>query len=152
MKLIVIMAAFVAWLGANSDLPTPEEAPIIRTAPAERVFHMYYPGQSYDPDSGDVVFAIYQIGDGTIYVADDVDLETAWGQSVILHELVHYYQDNSGNTYACLGDMEREAYQLQQDWLEEQGVNLFDHINGLFMIFEWQRGCERYRLPDEGDH
>jgi hypothetical protein len=42
-------------------------------------------------------------------------------QSYIVHEMVHHAQTLSGRTFACHDAKEKEAYILQNRWLEEQG-------------------------------
>lgn len=41
--------------------------------------------------------------------------------SVLLHELVHYRQEQYD--WRCIAEMERPAYRLQEEWLEDQGVD-----------------------------
>ncbi len=41
--------------------------------------------------------------------------------STLLHELVHLAQFEA-REWACPGEAEWEAYKLQAEWLEEQGV------------------------------
>jgi len=40
--------------------------------------------------------------------------------SVLLHELIHYRQEQYD--WRCVAEMERPAYRLQEEWLTEQGV------------------------------
>ncbi len=47
--------------------------------------------------------------------------EDTFDISVLLHELVHYRQEEYD--WRCVGEMERPAYRLQEEWLEEQGVD-----------------------------
>lgn len=41
--------------------------------------------------------------------------------SVLLHELVHYRQEQYD--WRCIAEMEVPAYRLQEEWLEEHGVD-----------------------------
>lgn len=55
----------------------------------------------------------------TIYLSDSVELNTVYGRSVLLHELVHYMQHKNG-LYAssiCLQALERPAYELTNKYL-----------------------------------
>jgi hypothetical protein len=147
MKIIVLMAAFVAWLGSNSDLPTPEYAPTIKYISDERAWHMIRPGTTLpaDPDDGRVL-AVHMVG--TIYLTPQIDLDTPFGQSVLLHELVHFYQEEAGLELPCMGKREEQAYRIQKLWLEQQGVDIWDHLDPLFTMFVWQQGCGGDRWPE----
>lgn len=58
-----------------------------------------------------------------IELAADLDLDTPWGQSFLLHELVHHAQARGDRiTGACEGRLEAEAYTLQADFLRETGA------------------------------
>jgi hypothetical protein len=49
------------------------------------------------------------------------DPESIRSQSYVLHELVHHAQLLGGKRYPCHSAKEREAYELQNRWLAEQG-------------------------------
>lgn len=57
-----------------------------------------------------------------IEIAPDLDLTTAWGQSFLLHELVHFAQARGGRLTTCEGVLEAEAYRMQADFLREKGA------------------------------
>lgn len=57
-----------------------------------------------------------------IEIAPDLDLTTAWGQSFLLHELVHFAQARGNRLNACEGVLEAEAYRMQADFLREKGA------------------------------
>ena len=61
---------------------------------------------------------------GRIELAPDLNLTTAYGQSFLLHELVHAAQFAEGaNTVApCPAALEAEAYQVQAQFLQEAGL------------------------------
>ena len=67
---------------------------------------------AYFPDTGDIA------------LAPDLDLTTAYGQSYLLHELVHAAQYASGaqTRAACPAALEAEAYRLQADFLREANL------------------------------
>jgi Domain of unknown function (DUF6647) len=45
-------------------------------------------------------------------------------QSVIVHELVHHAQAVSGRRFACSAEAERDAYDIQEEWLSRFGLSL----------------------------
>lgn len=56
---------------------------------------------------------------GQIELAPDLDLTSAYGQSYLLHELVHAAQYAGGRQHkvACIGALEAEAYAVQAQFL-----------------------------------
>lgn len=49
------------------------------------------------------------------------DRSSVRASSYLVHELVHHAQFFSDKQYACNNEKEREAYQLQNQWLAERG-------------------------------
>lgn len=62
---------------------------------------------------------------GRIDLAPDLDLASAYGQSFLLHELVHAAQYRAGRdrTAPCPAALEAEAYGEQADFLVEAGLS-----------------------------
>lgn len=62
---------------------------------------------------------------GRIDLAPDLDLATAYGQSFLLHELVHAAQYRAGRDrdVPCAAALEAEAYGEQADFLMEAGLS-----------------------------
>ena len=58
----------------------------------------------------------------SIALAADLDLTTPWGQSVLLHEMVHAAQHAADGLPACLASLEYEAYAVQADFLRAHGA------------------------------
>lgn len=59
-----------------------------------------------------------------IELAPDLDLTTAYGQSYLLHELVHaaQYANGAQNRVPCPAALEAEAYTVQADFLRQHGL------------------------------
>ena len=68
--------------------------------------------------------------DGAIYLPDTFTLGR--DDFMLLHELVHHMQDESGHKFECLAEREREAYLLQTRFVEETGTG--DAPNNMFML------------------
>jgi len=75
-----------------------------------------------------------------IEIAPDLDLATAWGQSFLLHELVHFAQARGGRLGACEGVLEAEAYRLQADFLREEGA--IDDARTVTALSAIMGGCD----------
>jgi hypothetical protein len=62
---------------------------------------------------------------GKIELAPDLDLTTAYGQSFLLHELVHAAQfaERADLRARCPAALEAEAYRVQAQFLQEAGLS-----------------------------
>jgi hypothetical protein len=61
---------------------------------------------------------------GQIELAPDLDLTAAYGQSFLLHEMVHAAQfaEGADRTASCPAALEAEAYRVQADFLHAAGL------------------------------
>ena len=66
--------------------------------------------------------AEYDFTARAIRLASDIDLTTVYGQSVLLHEMVHAAQHASGLDPDCRAELEYEAYATQAAYLTEHGA------------------------------
>ena len=138
----VLIDALLDWIGDHStydvaDIPHP----IVRQLSPEELTREYYTGVAHlIPDDGvdERLNALYAPGDGahgTIYMIDAARYDGAtnfepatenplW-REVLLHELVHHVQHQSGAAAAwpCLAMGERQAYALGGQYLDELRVD-----------------------------
>ena len=65
---------------------------------------------------------MYDFETKTIILREGFDINTVHDKSILLHELAHHlqYQNYKNENAACLGELEREAYDLQDKWLKEK--------------------------------
>jgi hypothetical protein len=77
------------------------------------------PAQSLRSQAG-----AYLPASGQIELAPDLDLATAYGQSYLLHELVHAAQFANGadTRVPCPAALEAEAYTVQASFLRQHGL------------------------------
>lgn len=68
---------------------------------------------------------LYNHKNNTIYLNDNVDMDTIFGKSVLLHEVVHYLQYQNGvyDTAQCVAENEKLAYEIQNRYLTEHKVD-----------------------------
>ncbi|MFM7332795.1 MAG: hypothetical protein ACKO1H_00050 [Tabrizicola sp.] len=61
---------------------------------------------------------------GQIELAPDLDLTTAYGQSFLLHEMVHAAQfaEGADSRVPCIAALEAEAYLVQAQFLHDAGL------------------------------
>ena len=83
--------------------------------------------------------ALYDHIDKVVILNKDFDITTVHDKSVLFHELVHHlqYANDIDSTVKCNGELEKEAYTLQDEWLHEKyGLNVWDtiQINQLFFM------------------
>ena len=71
-------------------------------------------------DHGLRLGGIYIPDSDKIYLLERLDLDDPRDQSILVHELVHYVQDQLGVS-GTPEQMETQAYALQDQWLREQG-------------------------------
>lgn len=77
-------------------------------------------GRDYRTDS---IVGLFHQGSQTVYLSEKLDLNSAYGQSVLVHELVHYLQHHNG-LYAstfCIQNLEKLAYNMTNKYLISQG-------------------------------
>ena len=71
--------------------------------------------------------ALFDTRDHVIMLPDDFDEKKIRDQSILLHELVHYMQwklELYPKNYTCRQQTEFEAYDLQEKFLAERGLDL----------------------------
>ena len=118
-----VMAALISWIAANSGLPVALPPEVVFEAPKHLSNLMYDDAVPFENRVR--VVGVYQPSKHRITLTRGWDAETAKDRSALLHELVHHLQHQTGREYACIGDKEREAYDLQIRWLDEQALDFF---------------------------
>jgi len=103
------------WVRDHSEYKSLELPKVVFRS-YEELGRMYY-GDQYRPD---LPLKIEAITDGGV-----IFLEAHWkpvrDDYVLLHELVHFQQFESGKDFQCVGQKELEAYTLQDQWVVEHG-------------------------------
>jgi hypothetical protein len=89
-----LVAAISTWISAQFSLPAIEQQPIIKLVPPEEItalrYHLSTGGSAEDNNN---TVAIYQDRTQTIYLADDWNGSTPAEQSILVHEMVHHFQN-----------------------------------------------------------
>ena len=100
--------------------------------------------------------AIYDHNNKVIILNKRFNIKTIKDKSILFHELVHHmqYENDINNIVECRGQLEKEAYTLQDEWLQEKyNVNVWDtiKINKLFfmMITNCRENHWSFRLKDK---
>lgn len=131
-----LLLALMTWIQAASGLPMPDAPPTVARVSPQRMAELADPtaAGSARPSARSGYLALYHLESRTILLRPDWRAEDLRDRSILLHELVHHMQAESGQAYPCPGAREREAYELQARWLDERGADLFQlmGMNGLF--------------------
>lgn len=113
--------AMMLWIEANTDYHAPAFQPNVVITEPSNVCVAYGLNQQGRCQAARLL-GFYD-KDVTIYLRNDyqhTDIEHA---SRLLHELVHYVQwKNGSHENRCLGDLEAEAYELQDRWRVQFGL------------------------------
>ena len=122
-----VLEQYIQWIADNSNLeynnePLPE---IVYVDQAMLQILMY--GEAMVAQSElegfnlpDVI-ALYDSSTDQITLSTGTDIHAFENQYILVHELIHYMQDINGITDPCPGMLEREAYELTDQWQDEVG-------------------------------
>ena len=122
------MYAFISgallWVTAQFGYDGALPAPVVQRASEAQMVQV---AAATDPsmrdhirDHGLRLGGLYIPDSDKIYLLDRLDLDDPRHQSVLVHELVHYVQDQLGVTGPA-EQLEAQAYALQERWLREVG-------------------------------
>ena len=129
-----LLASFMIWINAHTGLTIPH-LPDIMFKNDEQLFHMVYPGVKYEgPEKSVNVMGVY-ISD-TIYLLNDFDVNDIWDQSILLHELIHHYQEYNDieDLHECPQRREYHAIMIQKEWLDQQDKNIWEYLSPLWVL------------------
>lgn len=132
-QLLVIL---LLWIGQNSDFDYHESmgTPAIEQVSQLELAHIYVgddihaQGFINDEEKADIftslmnsLEAVYAADKNTIYLGERVDVDTAYGRSIVVHELIHFLQNvHQHHTQVNCGNaLEKDAYFIQADYMRE---------------------------------
>ena len=111
------------WITENSDYGPLKKHPAYITVEPKTLLYIYY---NDAPDG--FVEGVNYADIGAIYLPHTMLLQTGFDLErdayILLHELVHHFQMESGRAFACIGAQEAEAYALQNKYVEETGTGV----------------------------
>ena len=112
-----ILTALMIWLGANTPFNTNHDIPRVIFLPQAQMEEMFYKGNDKGVNTLD---GLYDAESDTIILPDTWDRRKPWDLGVLLHEMVHYLQDQNEIHFNCTAEMERDAWPIQQQYLKEK--------------------------------
>mgnify|MGYP002862481764 CR=1 FL=1 len=147
------------WISTVTGYPVPEPPSIVFVETPRDLFRIAngcdLPDRSksdkkwcerYDKkaDEFGTILALYDPEKKTIILQKGWTSDTIPGRSILVHELVHHMQYMSGqiSKFKCQGKIEKEAYDVQNKWLEPYGLDVHKalKIGPLFLFMATQ--CE----------
>jgi hypothetical protein len=122
------MYAFISsallWVTAQFGYDGALPAPIVQWASQAQMVQVAGAtdpaAREYIRDHGIRLGGLYIPDSDKIYLLESMDMDDPRHQSVLVHELVHYVQDQIG-VAGTTEQLETQAYALQDQWLQEQG-------------------------------
>ena len=115
-----ILSIMLSWAVTLTGYPTPQQVPTIEMVPHTFMIEHACRGQACHVQG-------WFPGGQTIYLDQNLDpINGLYDSSVLLHELVHYLQQEAHSSIhaSCVDniDAEREAYGAQREYLLRYGV------------------------------
>jgi hypothetical protein len=126
------------WLSTQFDLPAIHDYPRVELAPAAKIVGLGYQrlllnleakvAPSDHGEHRDIV-AVYDDATRTIYLPEGWSGSTAIEQSVLVHEMVHHFQNVLAIKHSCPQEHEKLAYEAQDRWLVRSGLGLANEFD-----------------------
>jgi len=133
-----LVKAIEAWLSIEFDLPAIGEHPCLKLVSAAKIAALRFKGLLSTPGPGmaanehgtasaqrDTV-AVYYDATQTIYLPEGWKGSTPPELSILVHEMVHHFQNVLGLKHECPQEREKLAYVAQDRWLGLFGHSLAD--------------------------
>jgi hypothetical protein len=114
-----VVTGLIAWIVAKTGWVV-QEPPPIRFVSQTQLDEMYCGGNSSSNDIHPC--ALYSNKSHMIYLPDKWNPNDLHDRSALLHELVHHLQALNNVKAKCLAAYEPQAFDLQFEWLREQGI------------------------------
>jgi len=122
-----LLEALAIWVGAKLGQPVPASLPRLVFKPAEQVAILrfrQYASELVKQQAQPTIISIYDARENIIYLRDTWSGATAADLSVLVHELVHHFQEAHQAKFECDAAREAKAFELQEKWLRLFGESL----------------------------
>ena len=129
-----LLAEIETWLSIEFDLPPVGERPCLKIVSTAKIAALRFKGLLSNPEPGMVAnnhgtssaqgdtIAVYHDVTQTIYLPEGWTGSSPAERSVLVHEMVHHFQNVLGLKHECPQEREKLAYIAQDRWL-----GLFGH-------------------------
>lgn len=131
-----LMMSLMIWIATVTALPVPNAVPEIERLDGRQMWDMLHTDIPYESRGSSDVIAIYNLEKRIMHLRHDWAPKGHKNLSVLVHELVHHMQSEAGKKFACRGEMEREAYEVQIAYLDKYGLKIEElfQINAMFLM------------------
>ena len=129
----------IEWIEAHSDyVYHGDPLPQIQVLDKTTVCGDVYPDKAAHEDCN--IAGYYDHETNTIAITEtptDYMVEDHYREVVLLHELVHFlqYYDGRYEVVECKQALERDAFDLQDEWIDQQGIDPEQKNDPLFVVF-----------------
>lgn len=126
-----LLEALATWVGAKLEQPIPTSLPKLVFKPVGQVAALrlkQYASEIIQQHGRPDILSIYDSREKTIYLSDTWTGATAADLSVLVHELVHHFQEAHQSKFECDAAREAKAFELQEKWLKLFGETLEDEF------------------------
>ena len=120
-----LMSGLLSWINAHSSFSFDiHNIPKVKKVSARDMAKVAFGGRL--PAAIDAkslrIFGLYNFNEETVYLLDSINLDSKEGKGILLHELVHYLQYQTGldHNARCKNELESLAYVLEARFLESQ--------------------------------
>ena len=133
------LTSMVEWIESNSKYSyNGEPLPKIELHSAQQICRVVFPDA--EPHADCNIAGYFDHETNLIVISDTVTeymVEDHFYEVVLLHELVHFLQYRNGEyeRAECKQALERDAFELQDQWIDEQGIDPEQKNDPLFVIF-----------------
>ena len=130
-----LLTAIEGWLSNQFEMPEIDRHPRIELVSPSTIASLRY-GKDLSSLNGEVVAAdsqttsqqetvsLYDDATQTIYLPKGWSGTTDVEASILVHEMVHHFQNLLGLKYGCAQEREKLAYVAQERWLVRSGHSL----------------------------
>lgn len=120
-----LAAGLIAWINNHSSFNYDvNDIPPIKKVSAREIAEVAFGGalpKAVNPKNLQI-FGLYNFNEKAVYLLDSIDIATNEGKGILLHELVHYLQYQTGidGNAKCKNELESLAYVLEAKFLESK--------------------------------
>ncbi|MBL1142707.1 MAG: hypothetical protein HND53_11810 [Proteobacteria bacterium] len=118
-----LVSGLLGWINSHSSFEyNIDTLPDIKKVSARQIAVVAFGGKlpkAVNPENLQI-FGLYNFNEKAVYLLDTIDLDTDEGKGILLHELVHYLQYQTGldDNVKCKNELESLAYVLEAKFLE----------------------------------
>jgi Domain of unknown function (DUF6647) len=147
-----LLAAIETWLSVEFDLPIVRAHPRLKLVSPAEIAALRFKGLLSNPGTGIApndhgtssaegdTAAVYHDATQSIYLPEGWSGSTPAELSVLVHEMVHHFQNVFGLKFECPQEREKLAYIAQDRWLAQFGQSLEGdfHIDAFSLLVKTQ--------------